>query len=79
MPPYNAGLAMTDAHVEPQWASRLRDIADFPKPGILFKDIMPLLADGPDFAAAIDAMVAPWRDANLQAVMGIETINNKMK
>ena len=64
---------MTESSATPAWAGRLRDIADFPKPGILFKDIMPLLADGPDFAAAIDAMVAPWRDANLQAVMGIES------
>jgi len=64
---------MTESSATPAWAGRLRDIADFPKPGILFKDIMPLLADGPDFAAAIDAMVAPWRDANLQAVMGVES------
>lgn len=64
---------MTESSATPAWAGRLRDIADFPKPGILFKDIMPLLADGPDFAAAIDAMVAPWRNAILQAVMGIES------
>ena len=65
---------MTDSSTPvPAWAGRLRDVADFPKPGILFKDIMPLLADGADFAAAIDAMVAPWRDARLDAVMGIES------
>lgn len=65
---------MTDSFAAvPVWARRLRDVADFPKPGILFKDIMPLLADGPDFAAAIDAMVAPWREAKLDAVMGIES------
>lgn len=65
---------MTDSSAAtPAWAGRLRDIADFPKPGILFKDIMPLLADGEDFAAAIDAMVAPWRDAGLVAIMGIES------
>ena len=57
----------------PVWAGRLRDIADFPKPGILFKDIMPLLADPADFAAAIAALVAPWRDAKLDAVIGIES------
>jgi adenine phosphoribosyltransferase len=64
---------MTESSATPAWAGRLRDIADFPKPGILFKDIMPLLANGEDFAAAIDAMVEPWRTANLQAVMGIES------
>ncbi|RXE04921.1 adenine phosphoribosyltransferase, partial [Xanthomonas perforans] len=30
------------------WSERIRDIADFPKPGIVFKDITPLLSDGPD-------------------------------
>ena len=65
---------MTDVTVAaPTWASRLRDIADFPKPGILFKDIMPLLADGDDFRAAIAAMCARWRDQRLDAVVGIES------
>lgn len=55
------------------WSARIRDIADFPKPGILFKDITPLLADGPDFASAVDAMAKPWRQTPLNAVMGIES------
>ncbi|TNJ33550.1 adenine phosphoribosyltransferase [Arenimonas terrae] len=50
----------------------IRDVADFPKPGILFKDVMPMLADGPAFAAAVAAMAAPWRDARLGAVAGVE-------
>ncbi|HEX4852970.1 MULTISPECIES: adenine phosphoribosyltransferase [Arenimonas] len=54
------------------FASLVREIVDFPKPGIRFKDISPLLADGPGFAAAISAMAEPWRDARLQAVVGIE-------
>lgn len=54
------------------FASLVREIADFPKPGIRFKDISPLLADGPGFAAAISAMAEPWREARLQAVVGIE-------
>ena len=36
----------------------LRDVPDFPKPGVLFKDIAPLLADGDAFAAVIDALAA---------------------
>ena len=64
---------MTDAIVAPQWASRLRDIADFPKPGILFKDIMPLLAHSEDFRGAITAMADRWRDQKLDAVIGIES------
>ncbi len=37
-------------------ASRLRDVPDFPQPGIVFKDIVPLLADGQAFATAIGAL-----------------------
>ncbi|WP_371181704.1 adenine phosphoribosyltransferase [Xanthomonas sacchari] len=54
------------------WSDRIRDIADFPKPGIVFKDITPLLADGPDFASAVDALAQPWRGTPLDAVLGIE-------
>jgi adenine phosphoribosyltransferase len=54
------------------FASLVREIVDFPKPGIRFKDISPLLADGPGFAAAIAAMADPWRESRLQAVVGIE-------
>ena len=54
------------------FAALVREIVDFPKPGIRFKDISPLLADGAGFAAAIAAMAEPWRDARLQAVIGIE-------
>ena len=55
------------------WAAHLRDVPDFPKPGILFKDITPLLADGAGFRAAVEAMCAPWRDVRLDAVLGIES------
>jgi len=50
----------------------VRDVPDFPRPGILFKDITPLLADPAALAASIDAMADPWRDANVQFVVGIE-------
>ena len=55
------------------WLSLVRDVPDFPKPGILFKDITPVLADAAAFAAAVDAMCEPWRDARLDAVVGIES------
>ncbi|KQQ75507.1 adenine phosphoribosyltransferase [Xanthomonas sp. Leaf131] len=54
------------------WSDRIRDIVDFPKPGIVFKDITPLLSDGPDFASALDEMAQPWRTTPLDAVLGIE-------
>lgn len=54
------------------WTRSIRDVADFPKPGIVFKDIMPMLADAEAFAAAIEAMAAPWRDTRVDAVLAIE-------
>ena len=56
-----------------EWQRLIRDIPDFPKPGIVFKDIMPMLADAPAFTAAIDAMAAPWLAANIDAVLAIES------
>lgn len=56
----------------PDWSRTIRDVNDFPKPGILFKDITPLLADAESFAAALKAMALPWRDAGVQAVLGVE-------
>ncbi len=52
----------------------IRDVADYPTPGIVFKDITPLLADGPAFAAVVDAFAAPHRDAAaaVDVVVGIE-------
>ncbi len=55
------------------WQSRLRDIPDFPKPGILFKDITPVLADAAAFAEAVSQLAEPWRDTPLDAVVGIES------
>ena len=57
-------------------AARVRDIPDFPEPGVQFKDITPLLADHVAFAGAIDAFVARWRRADssgtVDKVAGIE-------
>jgi adenine phosphoribosyltransferase len=54
------------------WTRPIRDVADFPKPGIVFKDIMPMLADPVAYAAAIEAMAAPWRAIEIDAVLAIE-------
>ena len=56
----------------PDWSRLIRDIPDFPVPGIVFKDITPVLADADAFAAAVDAMTAPWRETAPTAVVGIE-------
>jgi len=52
--------------------SLIRDIPDFPEPGIVFKDITPVLADGPALASLIDALAAPFHDAGVSKVAGIE-------
>lgn len=57
----------------PHWSSLLREIPDFPRPGIVFKDITPVLADAAAFAAAIDALATPWRDMPPAAFLGIES------
>jgi adenine phosphoribosyltransferase len=51
----------------------IRDVPDFPKPGILFKDITPLLADGVLFREACEHMAAPFRDARVTLVAAIES------
>ena len=55
------------------WQDLLRDVPDFPTPGILFKDITPVLADADAFAAAVLEMAVPWRGARLDAIVGIES------
>ena len=52
--------------------SKLRDIPDFPEKGILFKDITPLIGDGPCFQAAIEGMAAPFKADAVDAVVAIE-------
>jgi adenine phosphoribosyltransferase len=52
-------------------AALLRDVPDFPQPGIVFKDIAPLLADGPAFDAVIHAL-ASAAPAGADLVAGIE-------
>ncbi|PZP63274.1 MULTISPECIES: adenine phosphoribosyltransferase [Pseudoxanthomonas] len=59
--------------VQTEWAALIRDVPDFPKSGVLFKDITPVLADAAAFAAATAALADPWREAGVQAVLGIES------
>lgn len=54
-------------------AALIRDIPDYPKPGILFKDITPLLADAAAFADATRAMADPFADAGVTHVVAIES------
>jgi adenine phosphoribosyltransferase len=51
--------------------AKVRDVPDFPRPGILFRDITPLLADPSSFRAVVDAMAAPF--AGISVVVAIES------
>lgn len=53
------------------WSDFIRDIPDFPKPGIIFKDITPLLADGDAFAASVSELSRLVPD-DVDAIVGIE-------
>ena len=50
----------------------IRHVPDFPKPGILFKDITPLLQDPQVFRDAVDTMAAHYEPKNVDAVAGID-------
>ena len=50
----------------------IRDIPDFPKPGIVFKDITPLLSDAAAFRTMVDRLVEPYR-GKADVVLGVES------
>jgi adenine phosphoribosyltransferase len=51
----------------------IRDIPNFPKPGILFRDITPLLADASGLALAIELLANPFRGRGIDLVVGAES------
>ena len=50
----------------------MRDIPDWPKPGVMFRDITPLLAAPDAFALTVDALAAPFADEQIDKVIGVE-------
>ncbi|MEZ5176622.1 MAG: adenine phosphoribosyltransferase [Acidimicrobiia bacterium] len=54
-------------------SSYIADVPDFPEPGIVFKDITPLLANSEAFLQAIEEMAAPFVDEDIDIVVGIES------
>ena len=52
--------------------THIRAVPDFPKPGILFRDITPLLAEPAAFATAIDRLAEPWQADSIDAVAAVE-------
>jgi adenine phosphoribosyltransferase len=67
---------LSDASTEARTIAELvdqhvRDVPDYPTPGVLFKDITPLLADGPAFSAVISSLTQRYA-GSIDAVVGIE-------
>lgn len=51
----------------------IRDVPDFPRPGVVFKDFTPLLADPRGLALAVELMVNPYRGTGVEMVVGAES------
>jgi adenine phosphoribosyltransferase len=51
----------------------IRDVKDFPKPGIVFKDVTPVLLDAKLFGEAVELMASPYRDTRISRVVSIES------
>ena len=51
----------------------IRDIPDFPKPGILFRDITPLLRDAEAFAEVINRLEEKYRDLDFETIVAVES------
>ncbi|WP_116245115.1 adenine phosphoribosyltransferase [Nocardiopsis sp. FIRDI 009] len=52
--------------------SHVRDVPDFPQPGVLFKDITPLLNDREAFGATVHGLADPFRERGVDRVLGLE-------
>lgn len=71
---FNLGLAPTsNREVTPsQLRELINEVADYPKAGVNYLDITPLLAHADGFAAAIELMTRPWQDQGITHVVGVE-------
>ena len=54
-------------------AAQIRDVPDFPRKGIVFKDITPLLQNGPSLKLACELLAAPFAKSRVDLVVGIES------
>jgi adenine phosphoribosyltransferase len=63
---------MTSPALEFDLQSSIRSIPDYPKPGIMFRDITTLLGNARAFRRAVDELVQPWAGMKIEKVAGIE-------
>src|SRR5204863_8593288 len=62
--------SMTSPVLENDLAAAIRSIPDYPKPGIVFRDITTLLGNARAFRRAVDELVQPWAGAKIDKVAG---------
>jgi adenine phosphoribosyltransferase len=63
---------MTSVELENDLKAAIRNIPDYPKPGIVFRDITTLLGDARAFRRTVDELVQPWAGGKVDRVAGIE-------
>jgi adenine phosphoribosyltransferase len=63
---------MTSPSLENDLRAAIRTIPDYPKPGIMFRDITTLLGDARAFRRAVDELVQPWAGMKIDKVAGVE-------
>jgi len=63
---------MKSIELDDELRASIRNIPDYPKPGIMFRDITTLLGDARAFRRAVDALVQPWAGMKIDKVAGIE-------
>src|SRR5246127_2908788 len=63
---------MATSPIEHDLKATIRTIANYPKPGIMFRDITTLLGDARAFRRAVDELVHPWAGSKIDKVAGIE-------
>src|SRR3954451_13097329 len=63
---------MASPALEHDLKASIRTIPDYPKPGIMFRDITTLLGDARSFRRAVDELVQPWAGGKIDKVAGIE-------
>jgi adenine phosphoribosyltransferase len=66
-------IAPIPAEVQERLKMSIRDVPDFPQPGILFRDITPLLGNAATLRLSVDMLAAQWRDQRIDYVVGIES------
>jgi adenine phosphoribosyltransferase len=65
-------IKMTSPALENDLKAAIRAIPDYPKPGIIFRDITTLLGSARAFRRAVDELVQPWAGAKIDKIAGIE-------